>query len=222
VPIADLAAGLYLAIGILVALHERERTGEGRWVTTSLLESGIAMLDFQATRWTMDGEVPPQEGNHHPTAVPMGCFPTADGSVNIAAWDGRPWTRFCEIVGLGALLEDPRFGDMASRLERRTELNALVSERLATRTTAEWVEALAAADVPVGPVYSIDEVFADPQVRHLDLVQAVPHPTLGDVGIVRNAVSISGHSRDSRASAPEPGEHTRAILAELGIAEREA
>src|SRR5215218_6700196 len=161
VPIADLAAGLYLAVGILVALHERERTGRGRWVRTSLLEAMVAMLDFQAARWTVAGEVAGQEGNHHPTSIPMGCFPTADGHVNIAGPSGRLWHRFCEVIAAKELLTDQRYATGALRSRNRAELNAAVEARLRTRTTGEWVEALNEAGVPAGPVNSIDQVFAD-------------------------------------------------------------
>src|ERR1700681_3361627 len=130
VPISDLAAGLYLAIGILAALHERTRSGKGQWVQTSLLEAMIGMLDFQAVRWTMDGQVPGQEGNHHPTMIPMGCFATADGHVNIAGPSGRLWERFCDVIGRPELTVDPRFDTSAKRSAKREELNAIIQSRL--------------------------------------------------------------------------------------------
>src|ERR1700729_513284 len=142
IPVSDLAAGLYLAVGVLVALHDRGRTGQGRWVQTSLLESMIAMMDFQAARWTVDREVPEPAGNHHPTLVPMGCFRTADGHVNIGASGGRLLRSFCDAIGLPGLPGDPRFSSAASRSANRAELNALIADRLRTRTTAAWVEAL--------------------------------------------------------------------------------
>ena len=206
IPVSDLAAGLYLAIGILVALHDRERTGEGRWVQTSLLESMIAMMDLQAVRWTVDGEVPVQEGNHHPTLVPMGCFQSADGYVNIAGPSGRLLRRFCEVIGLPALADDPRFDSSAKRSTNRSELNALVADRLRTRTTAEWVDSLNEAGVPCGPVYGMDQVFADPQVQHLGMVT---------LDVLRNAVRMTGTPSTVRSAAPAPGEHTDEILREL-------
>src|SRR5215831_10547271 len=142
IPVSDLAAGLYLAIGVLVALHDRDRTGSGRWVQTSLLESMIAMMDFQAARWTIDNEVPAQAGNHHPTNVPMGCFETADGYVNIGASDGRLLRSLCEVIGLPWIPADPRFDSLARRSANRAELNALVGERLRMQPTAAWVTAL--------------------------------------------------------------------------------
>jgi formyl-CoA transferase len=216
-PVSDLSAGLYLTVGILVALHDRQRTGVGRWVQTSLLESMVAMMDFQATRWTIDGEVPASEGNHHPTLVPMGCFATADGHVNVAGPSGRLLQRFCEVIGLPDLPADPRFGTVADRSVNRAALNELVGERLRQRTTDEWVTLLNDAGVPCGPVYRMDEVFADPQVVHLGLTAPVVHEKLGRLDLVRNAVRISGTAHTVRTATPDPGAHTGAILAELGF-----
>ncbi|MGP7997797.1 MAG: CaiB/BaiF CoA transferase family protein [Streptosporangiaceae bacterium] len=216
IPVSDLAAGLYLAIGVLVALHDRERTGTGRWVQTSLLESMIAMMDFQAARWTIDREVPAQAGNHHPTSVPMGCFAAADGYLNIGAAGGRLLRQLCQVIGLPGLPADPRFDTQAKRSANRAELNALVAARLRTRTTADWVEALNQAGVPCGPVYRMDEVFADPQVGHLAMTEPVEHPALGRLDLVRNAVRMTGGPPTVRAPSPEPGADTDQVLAELG------
>jgi crotonobetainyl-CoA:carnitine CoA-transferase CaiB-like acyl-CoA transferase len=216
IPVSDLAAGLYLAIGVLVALHERERTGTGRWVQTSLLEAMIAMMDFQAPRWTVDGEVPAPAGNHHPTGVPMGCFASADGYVNIGASSGRLLHRLCQVIGLPDLPADPRFSSAARRSAHREELNALVGDRLRTRTTAEWVQALNDAGVPCGPVYQMDEVFADPQVGHLEMTAPVQHPALGRLDIVRNAVRMTGTPGTVRTPSPDVGDHTDDVLAGLG------
>jgi formyl-CoA transferase len=221
IAVSDLAAGLFLAVGILVALHERERSGRGQWVRTSLLEAMIGMMDFQAARWTVDGEIPGQEGNHHPTHTPMGCFATADGHVNIAANGSRAWPAFCRAAGLDRLLDDARFASPRERSRNRAELNGIIAEQLRRRTADEWVTILNAAGVPAGSVHSVDQVFADPQVKHLDLVQQIHHSTLGDIGLVRNSVSLSGSSRDIRAPSPDVGEHTAAILGELGLSSAE-
>ena len=199
IPVADLAAGLYLAVGMLVALHDRDRTGAGRWVQTSLLESMIAMMDFQAARWTIDHEVPAQEGNHHPTGVPMGCFASADGYVNIAGSSGRLLHSLCEVIGLPGIPADPRFDSAAKRSANRAELNALIAERLRTRTTAAWVEELNRAGVPCGPVYRMDEVFADPQVEHLgdDRAGGAPGP--------RPAGHPPQRGADDRCAGHRPG-----------------
>jgi crotonobetainyl-CoA:carnitine CoA-transferase CaiB-like acyl-CoA transferase len=218
IPVSDLAAGLYLAVGILVALHDRARTGVGRWVQTSLVESMVAMMDFQAARWTIDGVVPGQEGNHHPTLVPMGCFASADGYVNVAGPGGRLLRAFCTAIGLPDLPADPRFATPPQRSRHRAELNTLVAERLRTRTTAEWVEVLNAAGVPCGPVHRMDEVFADPQVEHLEMTAPVEHPALGRLPLVRNAVRMTGSAPTVRTASPEVGADTDAVLRELGFA----
>jgi crotonobetainyl-CoA:carnitine CoA-transferase CaiB-like acyl-CoA transferase len=221
IPVADLAAGLYLAVGVLVALHDRSRTGSGRWVQTSLLESMIAMMDFQAARWTIDREVPAQAGNHHPMGVPMGCFASADGYVNIGGASGRLLHNLCEVIGLPGIPGDPRFDSATKRSANRAELNALIAERMRTRTTAEWVEALNGAGVPCGPVYRMDEVFADPQVEHLAMTQAVQHPVLGPLAIVRNAVRMTGGPDTVRTPAPDQGDHTDEVLTGLGYSPAE-
>jgi crotonobetainyl-CoA:carnitine CoA-transferase CaiB-like acyl-CoA transferase len=221
IPVADLAAGLYLAVGVLVALHDRSRTGVGRWVQTSLLESMIAMMDFQAARWTIDQEIPPQEGNHHPMSVPMGCFASADGYVNIGAAGGRLLDSLCQVIGLPAIPADPRFDSSAKRSANRAGLNALIAERLRTRTTAEWVEALNQAGVPCGPVYRMDEVFADPQVEHLAMTEPVQHPALGRLDILRNAVRMTDGPATVRTPSPDIGADTDEVLAELGYPREE-
>jgi crotonobetainyl-CoA:carnitine CoA-transferase CaiB-like acyl-CoA transferase len=216
IPVSDLAAGLYLAIGVLVALHDRERTGRGRWVQTSLLESMIAMMDFQAARWTIDREVPEPAGNHHPLGVPMGCFPTADGYVNLGAPGGRLLRRLCDVLGLPGLPADPRFDSAEKRSANRAELNAVITDRLRTRRTAAWVEALNEAGVPCGPVYRMDEVFADPQVLHLAMTESVEHPALGRLEIPRNAVRMTDGPATVRTPSPDAGAHTDEVLAGLG------
>ncbi|MFP3906979.1 MAG: CaiB/BaiF CoA transferase family protein, partial [Acidimicrobiales bacterium] len=220
IPISDLGAGLHLAIGILAALHDRDRTGEGRWVRTSLLEAMISLMDLQAARWTIDGEVPAQEGNHHPTMMPMGCFETADGHVNVAGPSGRLWTRFCEAIDRPELPDDPRFDRAAKRHEHRGELNGIIADRLRARPTAEWVQRFADAGVPAGPVYTLDETFADAQVQHLAMTAPVEHATLGRLDLVRHPVTMTGDGQPTstvRTPTPDPGEHTDEILAELGL-----
>ena len=216
IPVSDLAAGLYLAVGVLVALHDRDRIGTGRWVQTSLLESMIAMMDFQAARWTIDHEVPAQAGNHHPTGVPMGCFAAADGYVNIAGASGRMLRNLCEAIGLPGIPADPRFDSAGKRSANRAELNALIAQRLRTRTVAAWVEDLNRAGVPCGPVYRMDEVFADPQVEHLAMTEPVEHPALGRLDILRNAVRMAGAPGTVRTPSPDLGGDTDAVLTELG------
>ena len=225
IPISDLAAGLYLAIGILVALHERERTGVGRWVQTSLLEAMVAMMDFQAARWTIDGDGP--ASRRATTTRPWSRWGASARPTATSTSPARPAgcsQRFCGAIGLPDLPEDPRFDTGAKRSARRDELNALIAERLADKTTAEWVEILNGAGVPCGPVYGMDEVFADPQVEHLGLREPVEHPSLGTLDLVRNAVRLDGPGPTGpsvRTPSPDPGEHTEAVLAELGYSPEE-
>lgn len=217
VPISDLAAGMYLAMGCFVALIERERSGEGQWVTTSLLESAIAMLDFQASRWTVTGEVPPQAGNHHPTLIPMGTFPTADGHMNLAAPGGKRFRELCEIIGAPALAEDSAYATSALRSENRQALNEAIGELTSSRPTADWIAVLNDAGIPCGPINSVDETFADPQVQHLAMTSAVPHRRFGEIELIRNAVSMSRTRSRIHAAAPDLGEHTDSVLAEAGL-----
>jgi formyl-CoA transferase len=216
VPIADLTAGLYTAIGILTALLAREESGEGQWVGTSLLEAQIAMLDFQAARWTMQGEVPPQAGNNHPTSIPTGVFSTRDGHINIATTGDRMFTDLCRVIGGTAIAKDERFKTAAGRLENRDALNTALQEHLDVRSSAEWVEMLNDAGVPCGPIYSIDQVFADPQVQHLEMIRRVSNPAIGEFDIVGNCVHLSADPGEPYRPTPERGEHTDEVLGEFG------
>ena len=221
VAISDITAGLQLAIGILTALHERQRTGKGRWVHTSLLESMVGMLDFQAARWTVAGENPPQEGNDHPTLGPMGMYKTRDGYINLAASGGRLWEAFCHELGVDSWLEDPRFSTVSSRRTNKTELNQLIEELLDGDTSDNWVLRLNAVGVPCGPVNTVAEVFDDPQVKYLEIAKPVEHPVSGHIEILKNATNIEGVSSDIRMPSPLKGEHSRELLIEFGFTEPE-
>ncbi len=217
IPLADLSAGLLAALGILTALHEREVSGEGQWVKTSLLEAQIFMLDFQAARYLMQGEVPGQAGNNHPAYIPTGVFETADGQINIATVGSTIWERFCEAVSACHLQEKPEYRTGEDRLRHRDALNAEIAEILRQQPTAEWLRRLNAAGVPCGPIYRIDEVFADPQVQHLGIAQSVPGPDGEAIPVVGQAVTLSRTPAAMHSQAPAIGEHTEAILDEFGF-----
>ena len=216
IPVADLTAGIFCAMGILIALLEREQSGQGQWVQSNLLAAQISMLDFQAARWTIGHEVPGQAGNNHPTSIPTGVFATADGHINIAAAGNDIYRRLCQALGAPALATDPRFDTGAQRLTNRDDLNAEIEAITRTRTSEKWIEALNADGVPSGPIHRIDEVFADPQVRHLAITRTLPHSVLGEVELVGQPIELSRTPWELRSAAPEIGEHTDAILTELG------
>ena len=216
IPVADLTAGLFAAQGIMTALLEREASGQGQWVQVSLLAAQIAMMDFQAARWLMEGDVPDQAGNNHPTSIPTGVFATADGHVNIAAAGDVIWARLARALGLDDLIRDPRFADGASRSDNRGALNAAIEAVTRKQPSAHWVEALSAAEVPCGPIYAMDQVFADPQVQHLGMAPQVHHPELGDIALVGQAIKLSRTPAELRTATPAQGEHTDGVLAELG------
>ena len=221
VPLADLSAGLFCALGILTALLEREHSGEGQWIDTSLLEAQIFMLDFQASRWLNKGEVPRQAGNNHPTSIPTGVFKTADGHINIAATGQTIWQRLCHAIGAQALLQRPEYETAAARSKNRDALNGEIEGYLSGRNSAEWIDLLNAAGVPCGPIHSIDQVFADPQVRHLGIARSVKKKGGDSLHVVGQPVRLSRTPSEIVAAPPELGEHTDEVLKEFGFGARE-
>ena len=217
IPVADLTAGIFLAQGILCALIERERSGKGQWVHTSLLEAMVTILDFQAARWLIDGAIAPQAGNDHPTGIPTGVFKTADGHINIAASGQTMFRRLCEALGTEPLLEDPRFKTAPERSKNRKALNAELEKAMARKTSAEWVELLNAKGVPSGPIFNIKETFENEQVQHLGLAVPVKHHALGEMRLQRPPATLSRTPASVRTAAPDIGEHTYEILGELGF-----
>ena len=218
IPIADLTAGLFCSLGILVALLDREQSGEGQWVQTSLLQAQIFILDFQAARWLIKKEVPRQAGNNHPTSIPTGVFKTADGHINIATTGHKTWERLCRALEAMELMTRPEYESAAARLENRDALNAEIDRFTTARTTAEWVERLNAAGVPCGPIYSIDQVFDDPQVQHLGVVESVATPDAKRaLSLLAQPVRLSRTPSKIAAPTPEQGEHTDQVLNEFGF-----
>ncbi|MCO4890637.1 CoA transferase [Cupriavidus sp. WGtm5] len=218
IAISDTTAGIFLGQGILLALLHRARTGRGQWVHTSLIEGMLNKLDFQATRYTVDGEVPTQQGNAHPTLVPMGTYRCRDGVVNIAASTDRMWANFCRTVEAGWLLDDPAFRTAAGRAAERRRLDAAIGQCTAAFTAAELTARLNAAGVPCGPVLDIGQAFEDAQVRHLRMTRPAEHAVLGPLALLRSPINLSAapHPERFARAAPDPGEHTDEILRGLG------
>src|SRR5438552_14218015 len=212
IPIADLCSGILLAQGILVALLECEVTGQGKWVHTSLLEAMLSMLDFQASRWLMSGQVAPQAGNNHPTGIPTGVFETKDGHINIAASGNEIYGRFCNAIERPDLLTDARFSTSRARSPHRDVIMEVLMPVTRQKPSAEWIALLNEAGVPCGPIYKINESFADPQVHHLEMAQPVHSPVLGDLTILGHPVSHGAGRLPTPAGRPHRGRTTAGSL----------
>lgn len=221
IPINDLVAGSLLALSIMMALYDRQRTGEGRWVYTSLLETQVFLLDFQASRYLMKGEVAGQTGNDHPTMTPSGVFQTSDGFINLAASSGRLFERLCDVCEKPEWKSHPDFGKLPNRTVHRPAFNAALEEVLKKKPTAYWVEKLDEAGVPAGPINTIDKVFADPQVQHLGMAAPLDSPILGATRVVNSPLNFSGIRKQIRQPTPEAGAHTDEVLQWLGVAQQE-
>ena len=217
IPIADLTAGLVCATGILVALLERDKSRQGQHVDTSLLQAQIFMLDFQASRYLVKGEVAPQAGNNHPTSIPTGVFKTSDGHINIAAAGQKIWERTAQALGAPELIKRPEYATGATRSKHRDQLNAEIEAITVTKSSAAWVDLFNEIGVPCGPIYAIDQVFADPQVKHLGIRRPVDHPKLGSFDIVGQPIHMSAFPQPERLRpTPDQGQHTDEVLHELG------
>lgn len=215
--IADISAGMVLAQGVLMALYQRERTGHGQWVHTSLMESLLAMLDFQVARWLSTGIVPMRAGNDHPTLMPTGLFPTADGRVNIAAAEGPKFKLLCEILNVPELVDDPDYRTVTERSANRQKLCEILAARTCTYQSMELIERLNAAGIPCGPLHTIDEAMNDEQMKSLHMTCAIDHPRLGLLELLGQPLCLegSGGRPGVRTHAPDHGEHTEEILSGL-------
>ena len=221
IPITDLTAGNLLALGVAFALFDRSRTGVGRWVHTSLLESMIFMLDFQAARYLVKGEVAEQAGNDHPTFTPTGVFPTSDGTMNIASSSGRLWPRLCDALGKPEWKDKQEWTTSVGRTKDRAAINQAISEVTKHKPAAHWVEVFEEAGIPAGPINTIDKVFADPQVQHLEMGTPVKGTIFGDTRMVASAINMTEATRAIRNPAPEAGAHTDEVLAWLGYSKND-
>jgi formyl-CoA transferase len=216
IAIADHGAGVFAAFGVTVALLEREASGKGQWLHTSLLEAQVYMMDFQTARWTIDGEIPGQAGNFHPTSIPTGVYRTQDGFINIAVFGGKIWERFAEVMGAPEWIADERSKTKAARSTHRDWLNAEIEKKLATHTSDHWIAALNAAGVACGRINNLKEVFEEPQVKHLGMLKKVTSPHLGEQVLMGQPVTLERTPSTIARAAPRRGEHTEEILAELG------
>jgi formyl-CoA transferase len=221
IPIADLSAGLLCALGVLVAMLERETSGEGQWVSTSLLQAQIFMLDFQAARWLQMKQVAKQAGNNHPTSIPTGVFKTKDGHINIASTGQVMWERLCKAIEAPDLIDHPDFSTSDLRSKNRDALNAEIEKRTAKKPSAKWIDIFNKTGVPCGPIYSIDQVFADPQVKHLGIAQSATRPDGNDQTFVGQGVTLSRTPSKIVATPPDQGQHTDEVLKEFGFAAEE-
>jgi formyl-CoA transferase len=220
VAVADVGAGLHCAIGCLIALLERETSGEGQWISTSLLQAMISICDFQAARWTIAHDVPGQAGNNHPTSIPTGVFKCKDGYINIAAAGAHIYKRFADVLKAPDLLTDERFATDKARVKNREAINARINELVGAYSSAEMIKLLNDAGVPAGPIYKMDEMFADPQVKHLKMAHPVKHPKLGEIELIGQAINMSRTPFEMRSATPEQGEHTETVLKEAGYDDR--
>ena len=216
-PIADLCAGIFAAYGVLVALQERTQSGRGQWVQTSLLQAMLYMMDFQTARWTLEGEIPGQAGNFHPTSIPTGVYKTKDGHINIAVFGGRIWERFCETLGAPEWIHDERAKDKVARSKNRNWLNYEIEQRLQKETSDYWIEKLNEAGVACGRINNIKEAFEEPQVKHLGMLQEVVSPRLGKQVLMGQPIIMSRTPSKIARSTPKRGEHTEEVLREVGI-----
>ena len=216
IAISDSGTGMYAAIGILIALLERETSGRGQWVQANLLQSMISLCDFQAARYLIDGDIPAATGNDHPFSTPMGTFQSSNGHFNIGASGTKQYRSLCEVLNRLDLRDEPRYQQNPGRLQDRAFLNAELNQGFATNTTELWVQLLNDAGVPCGPIYNMQQVFDDPQVQHLHAAVDLQHPRRGDIRVVAQPFKLSRTPSSVKFTQRDLGEDNDDILGELG------
>ena len=216
IPIADLCAGIFAAYGVTVALLERTQSGRGQWLHTSLFEAMVYMLDFQTARWTVEGEIPKQAGNFHPTSIPTGVYRTQDGHINIAVFGGKIWERFCEALGAPEWIGDERYKSKSNRSVHRDALNAAIEAKLAAKPSAYWIETLNKAGVACGRINAMDQVFDEPQLKHLGMLKTVVSKHFGEQKLLGQPVTLERTPHTIARATPRRGEHTEEVLGEIG------
>jgi formyl-CoA transferase len=221
IAVNDLVAGTILAFGIATALYEREHTGVGRWVHTSLLETQVFLMDFQAARYLMKGDVAGQAGNEHPTMIPSNAFPTADGAVNISATAPHHWIKFCEAIGKAEWAAKPEWSSQEARRKDRPAVYAAIGEVTRQKPTAHWVDLFESIGIPAGPINKIDQVFAEPQVQHLNIATGMKSSVFGETKVVASPLNVAGAQRNIRLPTPETGQHTAEVMQWLGYSDAE-
>jgi crotonobetainyl-CoA:carnitine CoA-transferase CaiB-like acyl-CoA transferase len=216
VAIADISGGMFAAYGIVVALYNREKTCKGQMIDVSLLDSQVAWLTYRSGAYFASGEIPQPVGSGHPVIVPYQAFKAKDVYINIAVGNDQLWQKFCKTVGLEKVMDDPRFATNAKRVENREEIVKIVGDLVATKNGEEWLKILTDAGIPCGPIYTVDKIFADPQILHRQMLKELDHPKAGRIKVTGIPVKLSDTPGEVKTAPPVLGQHTQEILTELG------